>query len=99
MSRNTIRALTLAALLIASALPAWGEDTVFIDFETFPGADGVLGTADDVLSPPCPDNFCFPLTNEYAAWASRSRPGPSSRPTGSRVRRQTIIWCPAALPM
>ncbi len=38
---------------------------IVIDFEKFPGPDGLLGTADDISAPVCP-GFCRSLQNEYA---------------------------------
>jgi hypothetical protein len=37
---------------------------VSIDFEYFPGPDGLLGTADDIKTP---DTFFTPLTSQYAS--------------------------------
>ena len=37
---------------------------VRIDFESFPGPDGLLGTADDVSAP---DTFFTPLTTQYSS--------------------------------
>jgi len=41
---------------------------VTIDFETFPGPDGILGTADDVTPPTGPENSpVLGLSNEFAS--------------------------------
>ncbi len=42
-----------------------GGNSLLIDFETFPGPDGELGTADDVPTPACGGGVCFPLGSEY----------------------------------
>ena len=47
----------------AAALAASGSAR--IDFERFPGPDGVLGSADDVAAPAC--SFCGPLSNEFSS--------------------------------
>lgn len=49
-------------LVCAHANVRAGE--ILIDFETLPGADGVLGTADDV---PTDDVFLQPLADKFAA--------------------------------
>lgn len=49
----------------ASPAPELGGDSLLIDFETFPGPDGELGTADDEPTPTCGGGACFPLTTEY----------------------------------
>lgn len=54
--------LLLASLFIAST--AYASNTILIDFESLPGADGVLGTADDV---PTANQYLNPLREEYAA--------------------------------
>lgn len=41
--------------LFAAIAPAMAaEGPVFIDFERFPGPDGIIGTADDIAAPPAP---------------------------------------------
>lgn len=54
--------ITLAALLLASA-PAFA-DSIAIDFERLPGADGRLGTADDIATP---DTFIQGLANQFSS--------------------------------
>ncbi len=59
----------LAGLLLASAWPrSAGAQTTLIDFETFPGPDGVFGTPDDIPSPPCPGGICSNLTSEFSSF-------------------------------
>lgn len=48
MKTDWVRTLALAAGLVFCAIEA-RADSVTIDFERFPGADGRLGTADDVM--------------------------------------------------
>lgn len=60
--RTLILASVLANLLLISA-PALAAP-VSISFETFPGPDGVLGTADDV---PSYGSSIIPLRDEYAS--------------------------------
>lgn len=48
------------------AQPGPSQDPLTIDFETFPGADGELGTADDIPTPSC-DLDCLPLGFEYSS--------------------------------
>ncbi|MQA19006.1 PEP-CTERM sorting domain-containing protein [Rugamonas rivuli] len=55
-------AATLCVALACSA--SAGAASITIDFEHLPGADGVLGTADDV---PTPNEFLQPLGESYAA--------------------------------
>lgn len=65
------RALVLSAgLLLASALPppAGAQQSVLVDFETFPGPDGAFGTPDDVPAPPCPGLICGGLTNQFSSF-------------------------------
>ncbi len=65
MSR--VPCLLLAAVL-ATAAP-WGAAaaTITIDFESFPGPDGLLGTPDDVPAPACDLGICYELSDEYAS--------------------------------
>lgn len=60
LRRLSLIATTAAALLLA-AVPA-AAAPLTIDFESFPGADGVLGTADDTTS-----GFFTPLSDQFAA--------------------------------
>jgi hypothetical protein len=60
--RTLLIASTVASFLFAAA-PALAKP-VSIDFESFPGPDGVLGTADDL---PSYDGSIIPLSNEFAA--------------------------------
>ncbi len=53
---------TLATLLFASA-PAFAE-SIAISFEHLPGADGRLGTADDIATP---DTFIQGLSNQFSS--------------------------------
>ena len=50
----------------AIPIPATNAE-ITIDFEYFPGVDGILGTADDVPTPNCPGGICFPLSNELSS--------------------------------
>jgi len=57
----------LSALLIAASLHA---GTITISFETFPGADGVLGTSDDIPAPNCGggvSSICGLIGNDFSA--------------------------------
>ena len=69
-TRTAKRALVVSAgLLLALALPRLaGAQPVLIDFETFPGPDGVFGTPDDVPAPPCPGIICGGLTNQFSSF-------------------------------
>jgi len=61
-------ALIAVALLMTVVSPALADDgTVFIDFEHFPGPDGIIGTADDIPAPTCNLNICGPLNNQFAS--------------------------------
>ncbi len=58
---SSLSVLGIAALLASPSWPAprcracpCGPETVTIDFESYPGPDGRLGTADDVTPPTCP---------------------------------------------
>jgi hypothetical protein len=59
--------LAAAALLIAS--PSYAQTQVLIDFESTPGPDGVLGTADDVplTAPSLFSSQTTQLTTEFAS--------------------------------
>ena len=69
-TRTAKRALVVfASLLFASALPRpAGAQSVLVDFETFPGPDGVFGTPDDVPAPPCPGGICGGLSNQFSSF-------------------------------
>ncbi len=56
-------------LLFTAVAPAMAADgSVLIDFEAFPGPDGIIGTADDVPAPShCPSGVCGPLSNEFSS--------------------------------
>src|SRR4051812_49291806 len=56
------------ALALAMASGSALAGTIAIDFEHFPGADGQIGTADDVSSG---NNYIMPLRDEYAALGLR----------------------------
>jgi hypothetical protein len=67
--RQTVAVVCLT--LFAAALPtiAAGQ-SVLIDFEQFPGPDGIIGTADDIPAPPCSGPspaLCFNLSNEFSS--------------------------------
>ncbi|MEO5933435.1 MAG: hypothetical protein ABIQ08_07780 [Duganella sp.] len=51
--------LAIASTILAAATASAAAIT--IDFETMPGADGKLGTADDT---PMADNFVVPITDQ-----------------------------------
>ena len=57
-----IRPFVLAAAVLCTAAPALAGQ-ITIDFEHLPGADGVLGTADDT---PMPDTFIQSLGDKFA---------------------------------
>ncbi len=63
MSRVAHLLLCLLAAASLACLPA-AAAPLSINFETLPGADGVLGTADDV---PTPSTFMSPLSTQYAS--------------------------------
>jgi hypothetical protein len=72
MPRTTAWIFTLLIVILAPLLlgtPAWSQARapLLIDFESFPGPDGLLGTADDQPAPPCPQGICGPLSSEYAS--------------------------------
>lgn len=67
MLHAALRRLLPATLLcLTSALASAG--TIRIDFEHTPGADGILGTADDVAMP---NDFVRPLSDEFAGMGLR----------------------------
>jgi hypothetical protein len=73
MSIATLRKVIAVAyaLLSAFAVPAMAADgSLLIDFEHFPGPDGIIGTADDIPAPNCPSpsGICPPLLgNQFAS--------------------------------
>ena len=67
MRYRIILALVVMSSILAVAIPEIKAD-IAIDFEHFPGPDGILGTADDVPTPNCPGSLCGPpLTNEFSS--------------------------------
>lgn len=62
-------AYTFLFAVIAPAMAADGP--VFIDFERFPGPDGIIGTPDDIPAPsncaPPPIGICGTLSNEFSS--------------------------------
>jgi len=55
-------------LLVTGMQPAFADDgPVLIDFEQFPGPDGVIGTTDDIPAPPCPSGICLIPLNQFAS--------------------------------
>ena len=73
MSVTTMRQIAAVACFVslAAAEPtiAAGQ-SVLIDFEHFPGPDGIIGTADDIPAPPCSGPspaICFNLSNEFSS--------------------------------
>jgi len=58
-----IRPFVLAAAVLCTAAPALAGQ-IAIDFEHLPGADGVLGSADDT---PMPNTFIQPLGDKFDA--------------------------------
>jgi hypothetical protein len=63
MFRRTLLIASTVCTFLLGAVPAYATP-VSIDFETFPGPDGVLGTADDL---PSYDGSIIPLSNEFSA--------------------------------
>jgi hypothetical protein len=63
MFRRTLLICSTVAALLLGAAPAFATP-VLVDFESFPGPDGVLGTADDLPSYP---GSIIPLSNEFSA--------------------------------
>jgi hypothetical protein len=55
--------------VLAAIVPAMAaEGPVFIDFERFPGPDGIIGTADDIPAPSnCHLGVCSLLSNEFSS--------------------------------
>jgi hypothetical protein len=62
-----LRCLPFFVLAVLFARPGQGQGIAALDFESYPGPDGQLGTPDDVPTPPCPGGFCGPLADEYAS--------------------------------
>ena len=64
-------AAVVCLVLFAAVGPAIAAgQSVLIDFEQFPGPDGIIGTADDIPAPPCPGpspGLCFNLSNEFSS--------------------------------
>ncbi len=61
-------AVVAYTFLVAAFAPAMAADgSLFIDFEQFPGPDGILGTPDGIRAPSCPSGFCGPLSNEFSS--------------------------------
>jgi len=56
--------VAVLALPLFVAAPARGQGIVALDFESYPGPDGRLGTADDIPTPSCP-GFCGLLSDEF----------------------------------
>lgn len=57
------------ASLVTAAPYAQAQSAVIVDFESYPGPDGRLGTADDVATPTCPGaptGICAPITAAYS---------------------------------
>jgi hypothetical protein len=54
MHQVSVVAFMFVFAAIAPAMAA--EGPVFIDFERFPGPDGIIGTADDIPTPPAPSS-------------------------------------------
>jgi hypothetical protein len=62
-----LRVAAVACTLFAVIAPAMATDgPVLIDFERFPGPDGIIGTADDIPAPTCPGGFCGLLSSEFS---------------------------------
>lgn len=64
--------LLLAGIPVLAPATGWAQSAVItIDFDTFPGPDGMLGTADDVPAPDCPDaggiGICDIIGDAYAS--------------------------------
>lgn len=60
--KKTVLSLLFAMWSVA-ALPA-AATQITVDFEHLPGADGILGTADDL---PMPNTFLQPLANQFSS--------------------------------
>ncbi len=71
MSIPTIYQVVAVAyvFLFAAIAPAMAADgSVFIDFERFPGPDGIIGTADDIPAlSNCPFALFSPLSTEFSS--------------------------------
>jgi len=71
MTISAMRRLAAVAnmFLFAAIAPATAaEGPVLIDFEQFPGPDGIIGTADDIPAPSnCSFGLCGPLSNEFSS--------------------------------
>jgi hypothetical protein len=53
-----------------ASLPVLAQAPITLDFETYPGPDGRLGTVDDITSPACGGGtigICAPIGDAYAA--------------------------------
>lgn len=57
---------SISSLEKQSEIAFLGADALLIDFEAFPGADGELGTEDDIPAPTC-DLSCFALSSEFSS--------------------------------
>jgi len=61
----------VSVLALAGLLAAAAATSVTIDFERFPGQDGMLGTSDDTFptcgSDPSPQAVCEPLGSQFAS--------------------------------
>ncbi|MBX9902661.1 MAG: PEP-CTERM sorting domain-containing protein [Burkholderiaceae bacterium] len=60
--KNKCLKFLLSALLLTSSSAF--SNIITIDFETFPGPDGMIGTADDVATP---NQFINELSNQYSS--------------------------------
>jgi hypothetical protein len=67
MPRTTAWIFVLVLFLPGAPALSRTRASLLIDFETFPGPDGLLGTADDEPAPPCPLAICRSLSTEYAS--------------------------------
>ena len=70
--RRFARYLLVPALAFILAAPPASAAEILVDFEHFPGADGVLGTADDV---PAGSDFMQGLDSKYASIGLRFTQG------------------------
>ena len=69
MRRQVVLAL-VASVVLNFASSAVEADMIRIDFESFPGPDGILGSTDDIPAPDCgpgPFSFCGPLSSEFSS--------------------------------
>jgi len=65
-----IAAVVCLLFVAAAGSPIAAGQPVLIDFEHFPGPDGIIGTSDDIPAPPCPGPSltpCFNLSNEFSS--------------------------------